>query len=457
VFLAKLRPKLSIKRVLTNIVIGMLIAVALHIWHGSSIISRIENSAMDFMIQWTQGIISSEEQTTPFVFIDIDEKTYRNWGEPATTPKDKLTDILRFVRSGSPLLTVVDIDTSEREASNIGEALKASGLMGLLSNWSNVNQDDSSPGESTVLFVRGFRASLNSDAKYLELKDSPLGSILSANNNFHSASPLFERSLYDHTIRHWRLFERTCNDGLGNVIPSVQLVAAARIYAGNSDLSTLYNVLSQYRPDSCTTKKELPSKSIALGARQLNLVGGRINDRIIYKIPWTNDAVDPNQVDSVIHQGQAVPLVTHLSAGVITGSGSTFDPSILKNRIVVIGGSFAENRDTYLTPIGMMPGAMILINAMHSLLQYGQMERPSPWLLYGLELVLILIASVIFALTETFTAKLISGLVTLVLLLPLTFSFFKYGLWLDFALPLLGVQIHETVTRWERTLIGGHS
>ncbi|SVD86106.1 uncharacterized protein METZ01_LOCUS438960, partial [marine metagenome] len=136
---------------------------------------------------------------------------------------------------------------------------------------------------------------------------------------------------------------------------------------------------------------------------------------------------------------------------------SKLDPSLLKDRIVVIGGSFAENRDNYLTPIGMMPGAMILINAMHSLLQYGQMERPSPWLLYGLELVLILIASVIFALTETFAAKLISGLVTLILLLPLTFSFFKYGLWLDFALPLLGVQIHETVTRWERTLAGGHT
>jgi len=412
---------------------------------------------MDFMIQWTQGIISSEEQTIPFVFIDIDEATYRDWGEPAITPKDKLTDILRFVRSGSPLLAVVDIDTSEREASDIGETVEASGLMDLLSNWSDAKQEDSGSAETSVLFVRGFRASLDSKAKYMELKRSPLDSVLAENNNFHSTSPLFERSLYDHTVRRWRLFERTCNDDRGNVVPSVQLVAAARIYAGHNDLSTLYNALNQYRPDDCATRKELPSSTIGLGNQQLNLVGDRINDRIIYKIPWANGAIDPSQVDSVTHQGQAVPLVTHISAGVITESDSKLDPSLLKDRIVVIGGSFAENRDNYLTPIGMMPGAMILINAMHSLLQYGQMERPSPWLLYGLELVLILIASVIFALTETFTAKLISGLVTLVLLLPLTFSFFKFGLWLDFALPLLGVQIHETVTRWERTLAGGHT
>ena len=409
------------------------------------------------MIQWTQGIISSQEQTIPFVYIDIDESTYRDWGEPPITPKDKLADLLRFTRTGSPKMVVVDIDTSEREASTDSEGSQLAELTDVLSNWSDEKVHDPSLKEPTLLVVRGFRQNLETGTKYLEQRSSPLDTLLAENNNFHSTSPLFERSLYDHTIRHWRLFERTCNNDSGGVIPSVQLVAAARLYAETPNLSRLYNALETYRPSDCTRINQQPRKSLRLGNRQLHLVGDRINDRIIYKIPWAIGLVDPSQVESVLHLNQQVPLVTYLSAGIITNSESELDASLLKDRIVVIGGSFAENRDNYLTPIGMMPGAMILINAIHSLLQYGQMERPSPWLLYGLELCLILIASFIFALTQTFTAKLISGFVTLILLLPLTFSFFKYGLWLDFALPLLGVQIHETVARWERTLIGKHS
>ena len=128
----RLRINFSSKRLMTNIFIGMLIAVVVHIWHSSAVISRIENTAMDFMIQWTQGIISSRDQTVPFVFVDIDETTYRQWGEPTTIPKTKLTNILKFVNSGSPTMVVVDIDTSSREASDTGKELQESGLINLL-------------------------------------------------------------------------------------------------------------------------------------------------------------------------------------------------------------------------------------------------------------------------------------------------------------------------------------
>jgi CHASE2 domain-containing sensor protein len=104
-----------------------------------------------------------------------------------------------------------------------------------------------------------------------------------------------------------------------------------------------------------------------------------------------------------------------------------------------------------------MPGAVVLINAIHSLLQYGQMDRPSVWLVLGIEFVLILGVSILFSIMGTYLAKIVSGVVVLVVLLPLTFSMFKYGLWLDFALPLLGVQLHELVARVKSSAMIDHS
>ncbi len=421
--------------------------VSVHIWHDSAILSRIENAAMDFMINWTQGVISSEEETIPFVFIDIDEKTYRKWGEPATVPKDKLAKMLEFARSGDPILIVADVDTSERSAIYSDQALERTQLVDSLTKWADDEGGISSPNNPTVLFVRSFRKSPAEDAEYPELRKSILDHLLVENENFHSVSPLFERSLYDYTVRHWRLFEPTCNEGVGNVVPSVQLITAARIYLGDLDLSKVYRALDLYRPDSCDSELDTPQQSLVLGGRRLSLLGDRLNDRIIYKVPWANGSFSQSQIDMISYDNQQMPLATHLSARLIVDSESELDPSLLEGRIVVIGSSFVENRDSYLTPIGVMPGAVVLINAIHSLLQYGQMGRPSVWLLLGLEFVLILGVSILFSIMGTYLAKIVSGVVVLVVLLPLTFSMFKYGLWLDFALPLLGVQLHELVAK----------
>ena len=76
-----------LKRTLTNVAIGVVIAIAVHTFHDSAIISRTENIAMDFMINSSQGMVSDDSKAVPFVFIDIDEQSYQGWGEPGTIPK----------------------------------------------------------------------------------------------------------------------------------------------------------------------------------------------------------------------------------------------------------------------------------------------------------------------------------------------------------------------------------
>jgi len=63
----------------------------------------------------------------------------------------------------------------------------------------------------------------------------------------------------------------------------------------------------------------------------------------------------------------------------------------------------------------------------------------------------------VFALLHSFVAKLVGGLIVLVAMVPITFYVFKYGIWLDFALPFLAIQIHETIAKWEQTIVGQHT
>ena len=52
---------------------------------------------------------------------------------------------------------------------------------------------------------------------------------------------------------------------------------------------------------------------------------------------------------------ERVPLVVHLPAlPIVENDDVAADP--VRDRIVVIGGSNAESRDMFLTPVGAMPG-----------------------------------------------------------------------------------------------------
>jgi len=441
-----------LKRTLTNVAIGVVIAIAVHTFHDSAIISRTENIAMDFMINWSQGMVSDDSKAVPFVFIDIDEQSYQAWGEPGTIPKDKLALLLKFANSGDPSIVVVDVDSSVRGKKYSEEESEINSLIAAVRGSGDESRSLANPTPLN-LFVRGFRKRLDNQSIYPEVKKSVLESTLDPELGVHSASPLFERDLYDHRVRRWRLLETACSEDSGVVIPSVQLITVANLYLKSTSLNPLYEALQTHRPLTCNSPPANPEPDVMLGTEKIILLADRLNDRIIYKLPWAQGSFDSNRIESVQHKGKTVPLAIRLSADTVAKNIERLDPALLDDRIVVIGSSFSENRDSYLTPVGAMPGAVVLINAIHSLLQYGQIQRPATWIIFCIEIVLILVVSVLFAMLGSYAAKVVSGLIVLVLLLPATFTLFKYGVWLDFALPLIGVQLHEMVARAEATII----
>ena len=103
----------------------------------------------------------------------------------------------------------------------------------------------------------------------------------------------------------------------------------------------------------------------------------------------------------------------------------------------------------YATPVGDMPGAMVIVNAIDSLRAHGQLAPPSLMVKLLVEALLIILMSLVFARFSSVLGLLVSGAAVLVLLIPFSFYFFQWGVWVDFSLPLLAVQLHEVVAEVE--------
>jgi hypothetical protein len=55
--------------------------------------------------------------------------------------------------------------------------------------------------------------------------------------------------------------------------------------------------------------------------------------------------------------------------------GASADP--VRGRVVVIGASFEDSRDLHETPVGTLPGALVMLDAIKSLNQFGPLHGPA--------------------------------------------------------------------------------
>ena len=58
------------------------------------------------------GIVLNPDRALPFVMVDIDNQTHRQWGSPLILPDDQISAILRQILAGAPAAVVVDLDLS---------------------------------------------------------------------------------------------------------------------------------------------------------------------------------------------------------------------------------------------------------------------------------------------------------------------------------------------------------
>jgi len=396
-------------------------------------------AARDAVITWQMDRLTGLDAAPRLAWIDIDDAAHHAWGVPGETRRDKIAQLIAFAARGRPAAIVVDLDLTDPM---LGLARDDDVLKRYLEHYAN-----SCSSCPELLLVRtlgpsaywyaGRGPALQARRSFLDpaLGTSPKqpwtpGRIMWGTVAMDRDPDLIER--------RWRLWESSCSaEGRAVVVSSVTLLAAA--VATSTSLASVYDALAPHAL-TCVPRAEASVPGAAptqptelhLGKSALTLAEDDISRRLFYRIPWKPN--DPNAT---------APAVT-LPAGEITKNAQAV-PTILAGRVVVIGASFAASRDIHMTPIGQMPGALVLINAIDSVLSGDNLRQPSWLVIVLIEGVLILIVSAFFAYLRPAWALVASLATILVGTMTVGFVAFNSGIWIDSTVPMLAVTAHEFV------------
>ena len=66
----------------------------------------------------------------------------------------------------------------------------------------------------------------------------------------------------------------------------------------------------------------------------------------------------------------------------------------------------------------------------------------------AVQLSVVLLAAWAFSQFETFFAVGLCAVAVLLLLIPTSFYFFRYGMWIEYSLPLLAMVVHRGISRY---------
>jgi hypothetical protein len=413
---------------MSNVAIAVLIAVVVALFHQSHWLVRLENSAMDTMMEFNKGLPRMSDTSSPgslqFTFMDIDDASYQRWDEPFHVPRDKILDLVSTAAAASARLIVLDIDLS-REGINTDDDLR------LATYLEGYGEENSGP---PLILVRTFFGGNNKDQQWLEIRPSFLDNF-ELSPFVHWGQPLFKATLWDGVIRHWHLVKYGCLNGNAVLVPATQLIATALlsgtdVVAKNGDVA-----LNAVSLKNCSRRNELTEpmlQQVPDNNESTTSAAAEFDQRLIYTIPW---------------KGPAPDLIT-VPAHIITESTRDLSGDLIENRVVIIGASFADSRDIHRTPIGEMPGALIIANAIKSLSYYGQLRKPPVFAQWFEKLSLIFIAAWLFSRFDSLIAVTVSGAILIIALVPISFHLFKYGVWVDFAIPLFAMVIHRGVAEF---------
>lgn len=428
------------RRLAWSLVIGLSIEIVLLQLHDTRWLREKQDIAIDWMMQMYSGTAPAGGRGLPFTIIDIDEQTYRAWEEPLVLPRDRLAGLIRFAVERDPAVVVVDVDLSRRSNQG-GDVVLGRYLAGLATH---PVSPTSTPGPAPppILLARTFREVLPPGRGY-ELRASFLDGTSAGIPTIHWAAPLFELG-EDLIVRRWRLIETVCADDRAESVPSFQLLVVALTMQPPTvdDLGRMRDLRSSACQPADGAGRSGGARTVRLGSRQLR-VDDNLAKRIIYTIPWK--LAEPTDIRPmiVLADGRQVPFLIRLSARDVLGRPQPFGRDQIAGRVVVIGGSFADARDIYSTPIGPMPGMFIIVNAINSLWQFDEFRPVPVWGTLLVTALLIVLMAIAFTGFSSFWASVACGAAIVVTVVPASLFLFRSGIWLDFALPLLAVEAHQ--------------
>jgi len=415
-----------------NFIAGLVIIGALLSLDGTAVVKNWEDWAVDVMIRLNSSLarMTGERHGRAdlgFTFLDMDEHSFRakSWNEPFHVPRDKLLKLIKFAVKGKASLIVVDVNLGKK-GTNPG-ADKA--LVDYILNYP--------PSAPPLILMRAKQSRAGETNKDLGTFRETIFNGLDR-PNIHFAQPLFQRDKKDGVVRNWILFSQGCFKGRGLALPSVQLLAYAllkdRAQGGYKNIGDLNASMHANRPFGCSPgeKNVWIKRPVVIGKTVFRRQ--KLGERLIYSIPWPKTGSDSADLRSI-------PAVF------VTDRGFK-DVTDVAGRVTLIGASYGASHDLHLTPLGLMPGTLIILNAIKSLTLFEQISPPPIYIRLAFLLSFITLMSFVFSRYGNLVKLLVVTGLVFVFFVPISFWFFKYGVWFDFGILLLGIKLQHSVSEF---------
>jgi len=400
-----MQPRFDVKPTLRSLAIAIAFFLALQFGLLERVLPVFEaaqetaDDIADQLLELSSGLLLDGSSDSTFAFIEIDQETFETWGSPNLTPRDQLARIIAFSVYSDARMILIDIDLSWE-----GDPEQDAFLADVVSSLGA----DAPP----IIFSRRLVDNWGTEKPYPSMPPTAFDDLFTSLPNVHFASSLFEVDP-DMSIRRWRLWDVACGEKGPLVIPSVQLLSAALLYAPVDGAEQLERSLTPLTPEDCqqpAPEQKVPFLVKVSGPEaELAVRSDDLRQRLIYTMPWHLESDGEQQFKTI--NGESVPLILSIPAGIVSVAEEPV-PDLLAGRIVMIGAGHSESRDVFNTPLGFMPGAMILLNSVHAASIMGGHTALSDWAEAGITLCIIVLLILLFNVFR----QMVAGILALVIL-----------------------------------------
>jgi CHASE2 domain-containing sensor protein len=484
-----IKQKPYLHKYISNLLIGLGVLWLLNALQHIPFLMDAEDANLDLAMQ-LQSEIPALNDKPPFLLLDIDDKTHKEWGEPLFTPRHHIVELIDAAVKGGAKLVIVDVDLTQPTSLEglspfLPEDLELHPYDQKLYNYLAEYKIKHCQNQTCppIILTRMSRSQLASHNKVgflqevgeitsglfqpipipiQELRPSFLDNAAAQSAPYVQwASALFWESNYDGAIRRWWLWQAVCTEEqLPQIIPSIELLAATMVLLTEPQQAqeNIDKVLSKFKPKFCTEDYSLPwissSERLPIVKDLLEVTDGvrGIHQRIMYTMSWELPQSQNRKIPRYFLEDEnGQEILTVFSAQPYLELKLALKIPITKDRIVVIGGSYSEGGDMHATSlIEEMPGGLIIINAIHSLLSNQGEIRPVDTLSKVLLVAIVtVVITWIFTFVSTFLRGLIVGIIALIIAIWMSILLLNVGIWINFALPLLAVEICEIMAKFE--------
>lgn len=310
----------------------------------------------DANLRWRTWRNAGASMDVGYTMIDFNDATLAGLGFPPTVPRPALATVIARAADARARVIVVDVDVAwdtPEDGARIAAALRAADA-----------------AQVPVILVREpFRAE----------PGEPFVLPPSALDDLVGTLPLVRFGVMlapdsdDHSVRRLAAAVRTCGNGRSVRTPGAHVYAGAVLWGGQARrrLEAIDRAAAG-GPDACSADPET-DLVIDDGPSRLVLSGAEGGPRIDY-------ALDPATA--------AGRGVTILPARAFMDPAEPVYGAAFAGRVVVIGSSSALSRDRHATPVGDMPGSLIMINAIDQIARREVLREDGGWLPWTLTAVM---------------------------------------------------------------------